>query len=93
MASLHCSSGGVCTLAFHYAGQRHHRSLEISNRKDAMQQKAVVERTLQLLKEGVLTLPDGATTDQLWQFLRSGGKLASLPRPVKSRRLAAVCDA
>lgn len=93
MASLLRAASRTYNLAFRFppgrGGRQFKRSLDTASTKEAKESKAVVERTIRLLKDGVLSLPvEEPTDDQLWQFLRSGGKLAELPT-VKTRvRLA-----
>ena len=91
MASLSQTPSGVFYLAFRFEGDRFNRSLETKDRADAQQQKAIVERTLKHLKQGVLEIADNVSSDQLWQFLRSGGKQVAAPRIVRSVKLSVFC--
>jgi len=96
MASLHTSSGGVFVLAFRYPpgrqGRQFKRSLDTTSEAEARETKAIVERTIRLLKDGVLTLPANPTDDQLWLFLRSGGKIDRLPSLAKRIRMGDLCQ-
>ena len=92
MASLRKRLSGVYYLEFRYRGSHYHRSLQTDSPAEARQFKAVVERTLTLLKEGVLHLPDQVTTNDLWQFLRSGGRRSQLPQVLISPPLGDICD-
>jgi integrase len=78
-------------LAFRYppnrTGKQFKRSLETSEQSEAKEAKALVERTMRYLKDGVLTLADDCTDDDVWQFLRSGGRLTSLPTTRKRIKL------
>jgi len=88
MASLRKRASGVYYLEYRYRDRHFHRSLETRHERDARQLKASVERTLALLKEGVLQLPEPVTADGLWQFLRSGGKQHDLPEVLRFGMLA-----
>ncbi len=92
MASLRKRPSGYYYLEYRYGGRHYHRSLETDNLTEARQFKCSVERTLKLIKEGVLHLKDSITADELWQFLRSGGRRQLLPKVVQTPRLADVCD-
>ena len=92
MASLRARPSGVFYLEFRYRGAQFHRSLQTTSSTESQQLKAAVERTLTLLKEGVLNLPDRITANQLWQFLRSGGRRNELPQVLESRPLSEICD-
>lgn len=82
---------GVLGLQFRYRGQRYHRSLGTTNEVEAKQVKHMVERTLRYLDEGVISLPDDANADDLWQFLRSNGKVVRRTDLRQSLRLDLVC--
>lgn len=92
MASLRKRPSGGYYLEFRYRGSRYHRSLQTDSPAEARQFKAVVERSLTLLKEGVLHLPDQVTANDLWQFLRSGGRCSQLPQVLISPPLGDICD-
>lgn len=92
MASLHRSAGGMYRISFRYQGKQFLRSLETDKADVAQQKKALIERTLQHLKDGVLNLPDRASPNGLWQFLRSGGKSAELAAVVPDVTLEALKD-
>ena len=60
--------------AFGSGTQRFNRSLETTSEKEAKEEKAKIEKTIRLVMEGEKDLPDDATPEQVWVFLRSGGK-------------------
>lgn len=63
------------------------RSLGKDERK-ALETKSIVERTIRLLTEGDISLPSDFTTgDQLWQFLRSGGRVSKQIKVIDSMTL------
>ncbi|MCE9546351.1 MAG: tyrosine-type recombinase/integrase, partial [Planctomycetia bacterium] len=76
--------GDVFNVAFRFSGLRFQRSLETENQKKAEGLLANIEETMALIKRGRIEIPDGLTTDQMWQFVRSGGKQTSLPRVVRT---------
>lgn len=92
MASLRCAASGVYYVEFRYQGHRLHRSLETEDETEARQLKSLVERTLKHIQQGVLTLTDSVTTDQLWTFLISGGKITDAAPVTRTKQLGAVCD-
>jgi len=92
VASLHQTAGGTYNLSFRYQGKQHLRSLETKHETEAKDGKTLIERTLRLLKEGVLTMPDGISADQFWQLLRSGGKVEQLPTIAPTIRLDKLCE-
>jgi integrase len=97
MATLRTSTTGIFSLLFRYppgrAGRHFNRSLETRDETDANEAKALVERTIRHVKEGVLQLPPQPTDDDLWQFLRSGGRVTRLPSLAKRARLGDVVQA
>ncbi len=88
MASLSQKDSGLYMISFRFASQRFYRSLETVVEKQAREKKALIERTLRHIREGATTVPEGLTTDQIWLFLSSGGKLTNLPRIVKAITIA-----
>lgn len=63
-------------------GKQHERGLGEIKEKEAKQIKATIERTLDLLQEGALTLPvEHPDVDDLFEFLRSGGRVQKVERP------------
>lgn len=74
MANLVRNSSGLYSIRFRLGTQRFNRSLETTNEREAKEEKARIEKTIRLVKEGEKDLPDNATPDQVWVFLRSGGK-------------------
>lgn len=74
MANLVRNSSGLYSIRFRLGNQRFNRSLETTSEREAKGEKARIEKTIRLVMEGEKELPDNATPDQLWVFLRSGGK-------------------
>ncbi len=75
MASLDRHTSGVYRLRFRFGGRQWYRSLETQDEQEAQQIKSRVERTLQLLKAGDVSLPPGVTAEQTWLFIMSGGRI------------------
>jgi len=74
VASLEKRQAGVYRIRFRFGGRQWYRSLETASETEASQIKSRVERTLLLLKSGDLSLPTDPTPEQVWQFLRTGGR-------------------
>ena len=74
MANLVQNSSGLYSIRFRLGTQRFNRSLETTSEKEAKEEKARIEKTIRLVMEGEKDLPDNATPEQVWVFLRSGGK-------------------
>jgi integrase len=74
MANLVQNSSGLYSIRFRLGTQRFNRSLETTSEKEAREEKGKIEKTIRLIKEGEKDLPDSATPEQVWNFLRSGGK-------------------
>jgi integrase len=74
MANLVQNSSGLYSIRFRLGRKRFNRSLETTIEKEAKEEKAKIEKTLRLIEEGEKDLPDNATPEQVWVFLRSGGK-------------------
>ena len=74
MANLVQNSSGLYSIRFRLGTQRFNRSLETTSEKEAREEKAKIEKTIRLVMEGEKDLPDDATPEQVWNFLRSGGK-------------------
>lgn len=89
MASL-VLKGGSFNVAFRFQGLRFHRSLETNSRKQADGLLAAIDETLGLIKRGRIVMPDGLTTDEMWQFVRSGGAQTNLARVVKTIKQSEV---
>ena len=85
MANLVRNSSGLYSIRFRLGDQRFNRSLETSIEKEAKEEKSKIEKTIRLIREGEKDLPDNATPEQVWAFLRSGGK-----RTAKVKLAAAV---
>jgi integrase len=65
-------------LIFYHLGRRYAARLKTANEREAEAIAGSVERTLQLLQQRVLVLPEGA---DLVTFVLSGGKQAEKPKP------------
>ncbi len=92
MASIVTKNGGRFYLRFRYDGQRFFRALEVDSVKEAHEEKSRVEKALRLLKDGTLTLGAEVSAEDLWRFLRSGGRAASLPKLAETKPLGVVFD-
>jgi integrase len=86
MATLDCRKGGFRVI-FYYQGRRFQHSLKTSSKREAAQLKTCLERSLDLLYQGVLHVPEGA---DLAVFLLSGGQTACLPPARKSLSLGSL---
>ena len=75
MASLDRHRSGVYRIRFRFGGRQWYRSLDTRDEQEASQIKSRVERALHLLQSGDITLPQDATAEQTWLFLRSGGRV------------------
>lgn len=80
MATLVQQPSGNYTIRFRYDEVQFNRSLETGSENKARAEKACIEETFDLLKRGRLSLPEGTTPDQAWNFFRSGGRQISLPK-------------
>jgi len=74
MANLVQNRSGLFSIRFRFDNKRFNRSLETTSEKEAKEEKARIEKTIRLINEGEKDLPDKATPEQIWAFLRSGGK-------------------
>ena len=74
MANLVQKVSGLSSIRFRLGSKRFNRSLETTNEKEAKEEKAKIEKTIRLVSEGESDLPDNATPEQIWVFLRSGGR-------------------
>ncbi|MHC4404827.1 MAG: tyrosine-type recombinase/integrase [Planctomycetota bacterium] len=74
MASLDQHKSGTFRIRFRYGGRQFFRSLDTDDPATAQALKGQVEETLRLLKRGVLSLPNNATTEQVGSFIVTGGK-------------------
>ncbi len=91
MASLVQNSSGLFSVRFRFGSHRFNRSVETSIEKEAKEEKARIQKTIRRIKEGEIDVPEGLTPDQLWDFLRSGGRrvgLVKLATPVSLEKLA-----
>ena len=79
MASLYQNAAGVWLVRFRFGGRQYYRSLETTDEKRAKGMKARVEETLGFIKSGTLSLPEGATSEDVAIFLLSGGRVAQRP--------------
>jgi hypothetical protein len=79
MASLAQQPSGNFVIHFRFAGTRFNRSLQTKDQKEAAETKSLIERTLRLIKQGEKSPPENATTDEVWQFVLTGGKVSSRP--------------
>ena len=91
MAGLHRSEYGVFRLTIRFAGKRIVRSLATREEATAQQIKQSVERTLRLVEEGLLEAPQRLTQEELWQFLKAGGKVRVKTSLVDDMTLQSVC--
>jgi integrase len=94
MATLHQNAAGSWLIRFRFANRQYYRSIETTDEKTALGVKAQVEETLGLLKRGRLSLPQGATPDDVGVFILSGGKVTQRPRVAPAAKtLKEVTDA
>lgn len=77
-------------IEFRFQGLRFQRSLETASEKQAQTLLASIEETLDLIHRGRIELPEGLTTDDMWQFVRSGGKVSRLARVTKTVKQSEV---
>jgi integrase len=80
---------GRFRLIFYLTGKRYSASLRTADPREADAIAGSAERTLMLLQQGVLTVPEGA---DLVPFVLSGGKLTERPKPPPALRLGELCD-
>ena len=80
---------GRFRLIFYLTGKRYSASLRTADPREADAIAGSAERTLMLLQQGVLTVPEGA---DLAPFVLSGGKLAERPKPPPAHSLGELCD-
>lgn len=94
MASLRRRGEGTSYhLIFSYGGEKFERSLSTKHKHKATRLKSIVEETLEHLRRGILSLPDGCTADKLWSFVLSGGKTDSTtPKLTQSKRLESLVE-
>ena len=94
MANLYQATSGVWRIRFRFSGRQYYRSIDTSDQKRALQVKHQVEETLDLLKRGRISLPEGANMDEAGWFIVSGGRLSTNPSvSTTSRTLNAATDA
>jgi integrase len=72
-------------LIFYFRGRRYAASLKTTKRQEADDAAGAVERTLQLIEQRLIAIPDGA---DFVTFVLSGGRLSDEPRPPSVRTLA-----
>lgn len=92
MANLVQNSSGLYSIRFRLGQQRFNRSLETTNEKEAKEEKAKIEKTIRLVMEGEKDLPDDATPERVWVFLRSGGKRTDKVKLAVAVSLEKVAD-
>jgi integrase len=80
---------GRFRLIFYLTGKRYSASLRTADPREADAIAGSAERTLMLLQQGVLIVPEGA---DLATFVLSGGKLAERPKPPPAIRLGELSD-
>lgn len=76
-------------LIFYFQGKRYATSLKTTEQREADAAAGSVDRTLMLMQQGVLALPEGA---DLVTFVLSGGRLDEKPKPPPIRTLAELKD-
>jgi integrase len=76
-------------LIFYHLGRRYATSLKTTNQREADAIAGSVERTLQLLEQRVLEVPDGA---DLVTFVLTAGKQTDKPKPPPIRTLKELHD-
>ena len=79
---------GPYHLELRFDGRKLQRSLGTKIKKEAKRFQGVVEQTAAYLNRGILTLPPKYTTDDLWRFLLSGGKVSPDKKPVFVKEIA-----
>lgn len=92
MASLQRRGSGLYLLTFRYQGQQVQRSVETHDPDEADRLKSAAEQRLRLLRDGTFKLPEGATVDELWDWLRHGRFRDSLPKLVKKISLGDAAE-
>lgn len=78
MASLE-QRGGWFRAIFRHGGKRYTQSLNTTDRKQAEALLGGIEKTLMLLEQRVLTVPEGVS---LTDFLLAGGQVRPAPEQV-----------
>ena len=68
-------------LIFYFQGKRYTASLKTTSQQEADAAAGSIDRTLMLMQQGVLALPEGA---DLVTFVLSGGRLEDRPKPPPS---------
>jgi integrase len=91
MASIH-KRGGVWYASFRFGGSQFLPSLKTESEREAEGIRGRIEETVRLLNTGRVSLPVGATRQEILEFIVSGGKLTQKPRLPKSADLEAVLD-
>jgi hypothetical protein len=61
MANLVQNSSGIYSIRFRFGTFRFNRSLELTDEKQAKEEKARIEKTMRLVKEGEKDLPEKAS--------------------------------
>jgi integrase len=92
MASLQRRASGLYLLSLWFQRKLIQRSLETHDQSEAERLKTQVEQRLRLLREGTLSLPEGATPDHLWQVLRHGRVMVPLPTLVEKVALETLAE-
>jgi hypothetical protein len=76
-------------LIFYHAGKRYAASLKTTSQREADSVAGSVDRTLMLMQQGVLALPQGA---DLAAFVLSSGRCEEKPKPPTIRTLSEFKD-
>jgi integrase len=94
MASLHQNASGTWLLRFRFDGRQYYRSLNTDSETAAQNIKGQVDETIALLKQGRLSLPEGADSEAIGHFILSGGRVDQRPTAApKPKPLKEVVDA
>jgi len=92
MASLARHPSGFYCVSFRYLGRRFYRSLQTDNEAKARRALAGIEETLSDVGRGRVAVPDKCSPDQLWQIVRSGGRLKALPAVLQTKTLEQITE-
>lgn len=93
MASLYRRSSGLYLLSLRYGPHQLQRSLRTRDEAEAKNLQTLIEQRLRHLRDGVLVLPEGATTDDLWNVLWYGQlPTATTTRLVKKISMTVFAD-
>ncbi|WP_166825679.1 tyrosine-type recombinase/integrase [Thalassoroseus pseudoceratinae] len=93
MASIHQSGPGASwQIYFRFAGKQFKPSLKTKSKREAENRRGEIERTIQLLEEGVLTLPPHSSQSEIRRFILSGGKVTQKPEFHTLPTLSELCE-